>query len=393
MTTLNLLDIINNGYEEWNSWRESNPDIKLDITEINLNDRELSGYNFSGINFSNSTFVKATICNTDLTNTNFESAQLFKADLTGSNLSNSNFKDATLEKTDLSFTIWENSILSNGFFYDAKFSNANLKNTIAHNVNFCGTDFTNVDLTGADLSNSKFQRASFIQTNIEQAIFKNCNIFGISVWGTIGKPKDQSSLIITKAEDAQITTDDLQVAQFIYLLLNRENLRNIIQTLSSKAVLILGRFTPERKIILDTIAEEVRRYNLLPIIFDFEKAISRDFTETIKIIAGMSLFVIADITSPKSSPLELQATVPDYQIPFIPIIQNNEKPFSMFSDLIGKYDWVLQPISYSSVETLKAVFKTLILERALTKHNEIQIKKAQTIETLSADEFLKSYNN
>jgi uncharacterized protein YjbI with pentapeptide repeats len=359
---------------------------------MNFDNRELSGYNFSGINFSNSKFVKATICNADLTNTNFDSAQLYKADLMGTDLSNSSFKDAKFEKTDLSYTNWENSILSDGYFYDAKFSNAKLKNIIAHNANFCGTDFTNVDLTGADLSNSKFQRASFIQTNIEQTILKNCNIFGISVWGTLGTPKDQSSLIITLTDDAQITTDDLQVAQFIYLLLNRENLRNVIQTLSSKAVLILGRFTPERKIILDTIAQEVRQYNLLPIIFDFEKANSRDFTETIKIIAGMSLFVIADITNPKSSPLELQATVPDYRIPFIPIIQNNEKPFSMFNDLIGKFDWVLQPISYSSVDSIKAVFKTLILERALTKHKEIQLIKAQAVETLSADEFLKSLN-
>jgi hypothetical protein len=35
-------------------------------------------------------------------------------------------------------------------------------------------------------------------------------------------------------------------------------------------------------------------------------------------------FVIADVTNPKSSPLELQAVVPDYQIPFVPIIQEPE---------------------------------------------------------------------
>jgi len=393
MTGSNFLEIIDEGYEEWNNWRQSNSNVHIDLSETNLDDKELSGFNFSGLNFSRATFRRSNICNADLTNTNFEDANFYKADLTGTNLSNSNFTGAALERTDLSFTVWNNSILSNGFFYDAKFSNANLIDIVAHNSNFSGTDFTNANLTGADLTCSKFQRASFIQTNVENAILKNCNVFGISVWGTNGNPKDQSSLVITINDEAQVTTDDLQVAQFIYLLLNRENLRNVIQTLSSKAVLILGRFTPERKIVLDTLAEKVRACNLLPIIFDFEKATSRDFTETIKILAGLSLFVIVDITNPKSSPLELQATFPDYQIPFVPIIHDNEKPFSMFSDLIDKYDWVLQPISYKSIDSLKAVFKTLILERAIQKHKEIQLKKNRTLETLSADDYLKKSIN
>jgi hypothetical protein len=64
----------------------------------------------------------------------------------------------------------------------------------------------------------------------------------------------------------------------------------------------------------------------------------------------LSLFVIADVTNPKSAPLELQATVPDYQIPFVLIIQEGEKSFSMLSDLIGKYDWVLTEV-YPIVKT------------------------------------------
>jgi hypothetical protein len=32
----------------------------------------------------------------------------------------------------------------------------------------------------------------------------------------------------------------------------------------------------------------------------------------------LSRFIIADITNPRSSPLELQATMPDYMIPFVP---------------------------------------------------------------------------
>jgi hypothetical protein len=86
-------------------------------------------------------------------------------------------------------------------------------------------------------------------------------------------------------------------------------------------VLILGRFTPERKAVLDALRTELRQRSYLPILFDFEKSTTKDFTETIKILADMSLFVIADISNPKSSPLELQATIPDYMVPFVLIIQ------------------------------------------------------------------------
>ncbi len=90
-------------------------------------------------------------------------------------------------------------------------------------------------------------------------------------------------------------------------------------------MLILGRFTPERKAVLDAIREALRQRDYLSIVFDFERPTARDFTETIMTLAGMRLFIIADITNPKSSPLELQAVVPNYMVPFVPIIQEGDK--------------------------------------------------------------------
>jgi hypothetical protein len=64
--------------------------------------------------------------------------------------------------------------------------------------------------------------------------------------------------------------------------------------------------------------------NFLLIVFDFGRSTEGDFTETIMTLAGLSCFIIADITNPKSSPLELQAAVPNYMIPFVPIINAHE---------------------------------------------------------------------
>ena len=88
--------------------------------------------------------------------------------------------------------------------------------------------------------------------------------------------------------------------------------------------------------------QDLRKRGYLPIVFDFRRGIDRDLTETIKTLVGLCKFAIVDITRPKSSPLELEATVKDYQVPFVPIIERDEKAFSMFADF-RKYHWMLWP--------------------------------------------------
>jgi hypothetical protein len=64
----------------------------------------------------------------------------------------------------------------------------------------------------------------------------------------------------------------IEVAQFIYLLLNNQKLRDLIDTIASKAVLILGWFFEDRKPVRDAIRDELRKpeHNYLPIVFDFQ---------------------------------------------------------------------------------------------------------------------------
>jgi hypothetical protein len=73
------------------------------------------------------------------------------------------------------------------------------------------------------------------------------------------------------------------------------------------------------------------------------------------LLANLSHFVIVDITNPRSAPLELQAAVPDYRVPFVPILEKGQNPFAMFVDLQIRYDWVLDVIIYPSVDRLIGV--------------------------------------
>jgi hypothetical protein len=204
-----------------------------------------------------------------------------------------------------------------------------------------------------------------------------------------GEFSGQKDLVITPDGESIITVDNIEVAQFIYLILNNKKIRDVIDTLTSKTVLILGRFAlPERKAILDGLRDKLREYDLLPIVFDFDRPADKDFTETIKTLASISYFVIADVTNPKSSPLELQATVPDYQIPFVPIIQEGEYPFAMMVDLQKKYNWVLDTISYDSLDTLIEILKPHIIDPAIKMRDKLRIIKAKEPTIISGRELM-----
>jgi hypothetical protein len=126
---------------------------------------------------------------------------------------------------------------------------------------------TRPDLSGAHLREADLSGASLVRTNLENANLNGCRIYGTSAWDIGGVPREQLDLIITLYEPI-VTVDNLEVAQFIYLLLNNQKIRQVIDTITSKVVVILGRFTEERKPVLDAIREELRRNNLTPILFE-----------------------------------------------------------------------------------------------------------------------------
>jgi len=78
----------------------------------------------------------------------------------------------------------------------------------------------------------------------------------VSAWGLKLPRAKQQNLIITRNDEPEITVDNIEIAQFIYLMLNNEKVRDVIDTITSKVVLILGRFTDERKAVIDAVREE-----------------------------------------------------------------------------------------------------------------------------------------
>jgi hypothetical protein len=116
----------------------------------------------------------------------------------------------------------------------------------------------------------------------------------------------------------------------------------------------------------------------VPIVFNFDKPETKDFTETVRLLAGLSKFVIADVTNPKSAPLELQATVPEIMVPLRPVIEEGQEPFAMLQDLWIKHrEWVFEPLYYSSLDALVRTLDEKIIRPAEVRFAELLARKAE----------------
>jgi hypothetical protein len=235
--------------------------------------------------------------------TYFTEACLDKADLTGANLLESNLFRATLREANCTHAKIVDAVLSR-----ADFQHASLRGAILNKSQMVATDFSHADLT-------------------------DTSIYGISVWDVKLDHAVQQNMRITDFEQPVILCDSLEIGQFLHLLLTNARLRGIIDSITSKVVLILGRFTPDCLPFLQLLRERLRTHNYVPVLFDFEKPVSRDLTETVSTIAHLARFVVADISQPRSVPQELMAFSRSLlSVAIQPLLRAGEEPYGMFSD-------------------------------------------------------------
>jgi uncharacterized protein YjbI with pentapeptide repeats len=403
------------GVDVWNPWRREHPKAGLDFSGAMLTEAHLSKAHLSWADLSEANLSGADLRGADLIEANLSSADLKKANLSGADLSGADLSEANLRwahlikanlfkahfrRADLSGADLSLADLSEANLSSADLSEANLFQAYLRRADFSGANLSKADLSwatlvganlkganlsgaslsranlsgtnlsGADISGGDLTHATLVKTNLEGANLTACSVYGVSVWNVSLESAIQSNLVITPADESAIQVDNLEVAQFIYLLLNNEKIRDVIDTVGKKAVLILGRFTTDRKAVLDAIREALRENGYLPILFDFEKPSTRDAHETIVTLAGMVRFIIADITDPKSIPQELASIVPNIpSVPVQPLLQNGFEPWGMY-DHIKRYHWVLPIVPYENREALLADLLLKVIAPAEAKAKE-----------------------
>jgi uncharacterized protein YjbI with pentapeptide repeats len=352
MANLEHVEIIGKGAEVWNNWRKGNPKVIPDLSNFAFT------YSFSNV--------------PDLNGVDLSYANLSGSDIAGPDRDWPGETAPTFENSNFEYADLRNISMFRTFF-----SNANLRNANFSGANITSVGFKGADLSYADFSKAKLERVGFAdaylsQTNFEDATLIDVQIPNVKSWspktneGTVA-----SGIEVISRKDITASIDDLELASFLNLLLNSDKLRRLLNVVTEKVVLILGRFTDKRKELLDAIRSELRNREFVALVFDFEGPTRRDLTETISLFAHLSRFVVADITDAKSIPQELQAVVPNLpSVIFQPILQEDMKEYAMFEHF-RRYEWVLPIFLYKNERHLISSLDNKIILPALTKSDEL----------------------
>jgi uncharacterized protein YjbI with pentapeptide repeats len=380
------IDLLKRGVETWNQWRKEHPDIRPDLSDAPLYQADLRSADLSGAGLSRANLSRADLTGADLSGADLSDANLSTAYLVGTTLSGATLSRADLHRAHLSGANFSGANLNRAGLFSASGSGTYLRGANLSEANLIEVKLLSAKLSGANLDRAKLERADLQRANLRGANLSDANlnganlrganltgccIYGIAAWNVELEGAKQESLVITPPNEPIITVDNLKVAQFIYLLLNNKEIREAIDTITAKVVLILGRFTPKRKTVLDALRDELRKQNYTPVVFDFKKPASRDLTGTISTLAHLAHFIIVDLTDPRSVPQEVAIVIPQTVVPVQPLILASEREYSLFRDLRERFHWVLPTHSYTDQAHLLATLKEHVIAPAEQKAQEL----------------------
>jgi hypothetical protein len=354
------LAILRKGREAWNAWRQGTTTTP-DLSGANFSNGSLMGVELANANLAGADLIKTALWGVNLSGANLSGANLNNAALIDANLTGANLSNACLHEAALNGATLIDANLRKAVLFKAILIRANLRSADLSEAILSSAQLFNANLRNANLSKANLSGAMLVDTDLRHACLMDCEVFAISVWRVNLDGAIQRNLVITEPNEVTITVDNLEVAQFIYLLLNNQKLRDVIDAITSKVVLILGRFSPDRKTVLDAIRKELRKLDYLPILFDFNKPTNVDVTGTVEMLARMSRFIIADLTEPSSIPHELATIVPFLRtIPVLPIKLAGTVGYTMFADYQRAYPWVLKTCDYTDAQSfISALPKTI----------------------------------
>lgn len=307
-----------------------------DLSEAYLARARLSSADLRGVRLVGARLDSATLADADLRGARCKTASFRGVSLHDAVLDGADLRGVVLDRANLDQASLKKARLEGSHIFRGSFFRTDLREAKLTDCNLCGSLFVETDLRGADLSGS--------------------HVYGISIWRAMLDGARQLDLHVQPDEDSpDLTVDNIEVAQFLYLMMNNAALRGVIDSLTSKTVLILGRFVEPHKRILDALREALRKppHRLVPIVFDFTRPTTRDTHETMSLLAHLARFVIADITDPKSIPQELFSVVKNLRsVAVQPILLKGHEPWGMFDTLRREVN-VLEPVVYKNLADLE----------------------------------------
>jgi hypothetical protein len=173
-----------------------------------------------------------------------------------------------------------------------------------------------------------------------------------------------------RRDHSAIVESSLQAARE----LDKLDFGEIMSELTQRRVLILGRFTGRRLEVLNAIKKHLDEHpnRYIGELFTFPRPDLRDLIENIVAFAGLSRFIVSDLSEPRSVQSELEAIVTRFRsVPVVPLINYSGKEYATFSSVQRSASVVKPTIRYRNVDDLLKKLNEIVL-RAEAKLEEVR---------------------
>ncbi|MEM9136595.1 MAG: pentapeptide repeat-containing protein [Cyanobacteria bacterium P01_F01_bin.42] len=192
MANAEHLELLKQGGEKWNHWRQQNPNIvrinlsnsrlkgfdlsRADLVGVDMSGSDLREADLGGVLLIESSLVKANLRRANLSGAILIGANLAKADLRGAYLSQANLTEAYLSEANLNGVNLARTRLDGAYLMAASLIGANLQD-----LDLTGVSLRNANLSDANLSDACLFGTNLRGVNLARAILSGLNLNGANL--------------------------------------------------------------------------------------------------------------------------------------------------------------------------------------------------------------------
>ncbi len=153
-----VVEIVRKGRRAVARWRRDNPNLVLELVDVDLSGLDLAGVNFRrsqliGVDFSGARLNDANLSGADLTRANLTAVEFSRANLSGARLFGATLREVRGTGVNLSRCILQGADLTDAILSATSLVDADLRES-----DLSGAELIEVNLTNADLDRTNLER-------------------------------------------------------------------------------------------------------------------------------------------------------------------------------------------------------------------------------------------
>lgn len=216
--------------------------------------------------------------------------------------------------------------------------------------------FQQSNLVGSSWIGVDFSSARMAGVDCDGAVFERCTIEGLGVWKASGTPRREEQLRADASDFGMLALNDLKIGPALFEVVRNDALPRLFELLSSKLVLILGRFAPAAsKERLERLRAEIGRRGYIAVVVDWELQGRFNATTIVSAISMCSRFIVADVTDARTVIAEVREALAQRPVAIQPLLLfGSPEPAFLRWARTDKYQQLLPTITYRDINDLIA---------------------------------------